>query len=751
MTNLMDINLLPTAHSNGRDYPELIGLHCAEPPRKAARGRDKDRLILYLFLEGNAILPAEQRDQVLFDLSRLFFRTPGSATAALRAAAEELNSLLLERNIKLGTSRQCIGHLVQAVLRENRLTVAQSGSLQIHRISSDGVSRIDNPDLAGNGLGISKTGLVHYSQLMIEPKDVILFSARQAPEWVDENLQGVYGQGPETLRRRLYYQTKADINAVAIQVVQGKGNVLVIRSGDGQQAVREQKDQEIPTVNVQPPTPVVLKPQNAPQDSIGQSVPPIASEEKLPSSTVKAAFESEKNDDRDSSSDIPSAESARSPNQAPASLLRVQESLRAFLIKAVDLLKIFLGRMLPDESLLNISTGTMVAIALLVPIIVVIAATSVYFKLGRTAQFDLLTSQAEEIILRSENQTDQSEKRADLSAALSLLQKADTYASDDAAHANLETKLSEVRSSLDDLDLVKRLNYQPAIIGGLQLTDKITDIQAVEDQLFMLDQTGNRVLRAYLTDRGYEIDYTFNCSSGNYGEIGVGKLVEIIAWPAGYKPQASLLAVDETGNVLYCQPDQMPTAERLAPGEGEAWGKILEASLDQGDFYALDLSSNGVWIYWRANFNEQPTLFFDEQIPPLQNAADMLVDRDDLYLLQQDGRLIICARETLVVSPTRCQFQNFVDRRSGRENLPFNPSSPFTQITYSAPPDPSLYFLESASHAVYHFSLRNLAMQRQFLPEQLLPSKPATAFAVNQAQRTIFLAIGNQVYYAAIP
>ncbi len=254
-----------------------------------------------------------------------------------------------------------------------------------------------------------------------------------------------------------------------------------------------------------------------------------------------------------------------------------------------------------------------------------------------------------------------------------------------------------------------------------------------------------------LTEKGYEIDNSFQCSSGTYGEVGIDQLVEIIAWPTGYKPQADLLAVDSQGNVLYCKQNQLPTAERLMPGEGEGWGNILDAALDQGDFYALDLSSNSVWIYWRANFSEQPTMFFDEQIPPLQNVVDMLVDRDDLYLLQQDGRLILCARETLVVSPTRCQFQDFIDRRPGRENLVFSPQSPFTKITSTAPPDPSLFLLNSASHTIYHFSLRNLAMQRQFLAEQMLPSSPATAFAVNQERRMLYLAVGSQIFYAVMP
>ena len=727
---------------------------CIMPNRLADQrdGRDQDRLVFYLTLEGNAPLSVENKNQIFVDLSRLFFRTPGSVTAALKATAEELNRVLLDRNLKLGSNRQCIGHLIQVVLRENRLIIAQSGPFQIHRIEADGVTRIDIPELAGSGLGISKSGAIHFSRSTIQPNDVVLFSAKSAPEWVNEILHSVHGQGPETLRRRLYYQTKADINALAFQVKQGNGKFLVIRSGDAQPVSHEQVTITAPVVPVNPllSTTALVKSVKPANEAPAVSLPTPVSVDH-PVEHTKVVIEPFRKTSDSKQPGIQIAEQTDIHRKPGSIFSKLLGSLGVFGRKAADSLKVFIGRMLPDKSFLNIPSGLMAAIAILVPVAVVIAASSVYFRLGRSAQFELLTSQAEQLFQRANNQTDVGEKRADLGSVLSLLRKADAYTSDSSSKDELEAKLSNVRNTLDELDLVKRVNYQPAIIGGLQLNNKIIEMQAVDDQLYLLDKLSSRVLRAYLTDKGYEIDYTFQCSSGNYGEIQVGPIVEIIAWPAGYKPQASLLAVDGEGNVLYCQPDQSPTAERLVSGEGEGWGNILDATLDQGDFYALDMSSNGVWIYWRADFNEQPTLFFDEQIPPLQNVVDMLVDRDDLYLLQQDGRLIICARETLVVSPTRCQYKDFIDRRPGRENLPFTPATPLTQITYTAPPDPSLYLLESASHAVYHFSLRNLAMQKQLLPEQLLPSNPATAFAVNQERRMLYLAIGSQVYYATIP
>jgi hypothetical protein len=146
-------------------------------------------------------------------------------------------------------------------------------------------------------------------------------------------------------------------------------------------------------------------------------------------------------------------------------------------------------------------------------------------------------------------------------------------------------------------------------------------------------------------------------------------------------------------------------------------------------------------------------MFFNEEIPDLQNVIDFTVNRDDLYLLNADGSLTYCVYSNMGGVPTRCARPAYVDFRPGRENLPLVPPSPFRQIQNTLPPDPSLYLLEPLQQAIYHFSLRNLAFQGQYLPDpqNSLPDRPATAFAVDNIQRYLFLALGNQVYYAILP
>jgi hypothetical protein len=77
------------------------------------------------------------------------------------------------------------------------------------------------------------------------------------------------------------------------------------------------------------------------------------------------------------------------------------------------------------------------------------------------------------------------------------------------------------------------------------------------------------------------------------------------------------------------------------------------------------------------------------------------------------------------------------------------PDALFDQISFAPPPDPSLYLLDPQNRAIYHFSLR-LNLDRQYQAIRQLPDGAATAFAISTT-RMAFLAIGNQVFYAALP
>lgn len=817
MTATLDLNLLSIARYAGRDCPEMVGLYFSEPPRRTARGRNLDRLVLYLAFEGNSPLTPEARDVALADLARLFYRTPGSVTAALRRTAEELNTLLFERNRQLGVNQQCVGLLVQIVLREDRAFLAQSGQAHVYLIASGGAQHIYDPELSGRGLGLARAAALSFSQVSLKANDVLLLAALPSQEWSPIALASVHSQGPESLRRRLFSQTSDDLNAVALQAKQGKGKFILMRQPAQAAVPGPASSSPAPAPHLAPPAaptqeaePVVPLPA-ATERAAGEdrAVAPFVDEDRVfdqavdedqalemeavPQIVLEDAPLAETGLDAEPSlartieakpapepqieavpaapipAAAPPAQAARiagAPGSAPpyarpdrerkpapisAALSKAGGSIKNGLNRVLGGMRTLLGRMLPDETLLNIPSGVMALVAVAVPVVIVTAATMVYFRLGRAAQYDLLSTQARQMALQAMEQTDRAVRRADLGAALAQLQKAETYTSTPEEQALIQDLYAQVRNALDELDYVRRVSYQPAIIGGLPVTSNVVGMAAFDDELYLLDSASGSVLRAVLTAQGYQLDLAFQCQPGKYGEITLGPLTEVIAWPAGYSPSAKVIASDSAGNVLYCLPDEPPTAARLTPAETEDWGNILETTLDQGDFYVLDLPSNGVWIYWRSNFADKPAKFFDAETPPLQDVRDMLADRGDLYLLQMDGNMMFCPSDSLAITPTNCSIQAYIDRRPGRENLPLLPAAPFTQVISTPPPDPSLYLLEPREHAVYHLSLRSLVFQKQYLPETLLPSRDASAFAINNGRRYLYMALGSQVFYAALP
>ena len=123
-----DLNILPIHRTNGQDLPELPGLLAVTAPRKAARGREKDNLLIYLMLSGNATFSTTELAQLNNNTANLFYQSAGSLTSAMRKAAENINSVLLERNLATsGRGQYALGFLILAVIRDTQCTLLLSG------------------------------------------------------------------------------------------------------------------------------------------------------------------------------------------------------------------------------------------------------------------------------------------------------------------------------------------------------------------------------------------------------------------------------------------------------------------------------------------------------------------------------------------------------------------------------------------------------------------------------------------------
>jgi hypothetical protein len=435
-------------------------------------------------------------------------------------------------------------------------------------------------------------------------------------------------------------------------------------------------------------------------------------------------------------------------------LAHVIKAVRGLGQKISHGVQVMIPRLLPtaheEEQRAALPPGTMMAIAIAVPLVVVTIAAVVYWEIGVRQQFEVYYTQAEQAAIQTVGQTDPAEVRRAWETTLYWLGKAETYQQTSQSRALRR----QAQLSLDTLDRIIRLDFKPAIAGGLSRNVQITRMAASDTDVFMLNRVRGNVMRVFLTGSGYDLDPDFRCEPGLYNGIQVGSLIDIITLPRTNSLGAVVAGIDANGTLLYCIPNGTPQASPLAPPDTN-WNKITAIKLDNNNLYVLDAPANAVWTYIgdQGMFPERPTFFFGPQVPQMSDVVDLAVNADDLYLLHSDGHLSYCTLSRLNVAPTRCiDPVVLTDSRPGHQSGATLPDAVFTQITFTAPPDSSVTLLEPHTQAVYRFSPRVLELQSQLRAypgnEDPLPAGPVSAMTIAPTQM-LFLFVDGQLYYAS--
>jgi hypothetical protein len=207
----------------------MPGLLAVLPPRKTARGRERDHFIAYLMLSGNTSISPAEMMQLTNDAAGSFYQTHGPLTSAMRRAADQINAKLLERNRSTTSHGEyALGLLVLAVIRENQCTLLLSGPTHAVWVS-DGQSRhIHEPALSGKGLGASQSLTAYLSQIELHPQDLLVLCGTFPRDWEADLLNERPPASLDASYRKLTF-TKGDLNAALIQAQSGHGTITVLR------------------------------------------------------------------------------------------------------------------------------------------------------------------------------------------------------------------------------------------------------------------------------------------------------------------------------------------------------------------------------------------------------------------------------------------------------------------------------------------------------------------------------------------
>lgn len=806
----LDLTLSPIYRINGQEIPSLPGLLVQLPPRSPARGREQDRLFVYLLLTGTATFSTTEYLQVAQEAANVFFQTPRTLTGALRAATEAVNTNLLNRNMNSSTRGQyAVGWLTMGSLRGEQLTLSMSGPMHAFWHGQSETRHIHEPNASGKGLGTSPNISIYYTQVTLGAGDRLIFLGRAPSAW-ESTLTNPAPAPLDAFRNRLKSLTSADLNAVLVGASDGVGFMNLLKP-EVQAKPEPPIEQPAPQVT-RAPEPAVSQPQTEmieepleiePETELeahlvqpsAYAIPPQQEELKPVEPAQPAPIPSQRTGQREFPASIPRAatplvESQPAPvveqpiiekpvetarprkRQNPAETRRepsvmtrqtakvlantIQTTRRTSSSMSEKLLG-FLPRLLPgadvETSGGNVpSTMTMIFLAVLIPLMVVTVASVVYLRYGRSQQYESYLAQANELKAQAQSLTDPVEQRIAWENVLNSVGIAETHR-ETSDTINLR---NEAEGEIDKLLGINRLQFNAAFSSNLGVD--ISRLAAGETDLYLLNAVNGEILRAApaRTGRGFELDTQFNCRPGEHKGMTIGPLVDILTLPVLNQIGATVLGVDASGNLLYCGPG-MDEEPMPLPTPETGWGRVTGFVMDAGDLYVLDAPSRAVWVYPGADstFIKQPLFFFGGQTPEKQDVIDMVVKGEILYMLHADGHLSMCSSSLLTTVSTRCQDPApYINPIPAYRDIDVFSGAHFTQILFTALPDQSLLLLDSdsASRGLFRFTPRSIELQNQFRPTQgssnPIPSGLPIGAVTVGSNHVLYLAVGGQVYFA---
>lgn len=812
---MLDLYIFPLYRVVDPLQPELPGFLVVPPEKEGGRGREGDLLILYMALNRPEAYTSLAQKSMLQTAVTLYRKAHGTVTNGLRLMADHLNGILLERNLRGPEGGAPVVAMLNLVsIRENILYIAQSGPTHSLFINPDVVQDYSDPLTSGRGLGSTSALNLKYYQVEAKVGDVFVMAPKPPTVWTLETLAGSNLVTLEHLRKRLLNQADPDLQAVVVKFQAGPGQVHVLRPRTAQppvtplpaqappqsqapQPAAVPAEKETPSAGQPAPAEPAVRPPDqatamdepavpAAEISPGTSPTPEPPLVQFPSSSPSrpltrsdrlrlARTQAAPSSSAPQSSEVPveptrkiimqPAESrpapaparpkaaTRRPSQSRKRMAGTWLAWKAFWQKFSLGWAKLTGRLFPVKSNQTpaLTAGFMLFVAIAVPLVVVAVAVTFYLQTGRTDQRNAYYRQALEFVAAAVQQTDSTLQRNDWTQAIAWLDKTEAISVTD----DSRTLRKRIVMGLDSADGIVRLDFKPLVRYDLPSGTKITRMVASSSDIYLLDSSQGRILRLFLTGPGYELDKQFKCGPGPSGSLQVGSLVDMVILPPNNR-NATVLAMDANGVLLYCIPGTPPYSTILTPPDA-GWGKAVGIAFSSDTLFVLDVLSNAVWAYdgKNAEFGNPPRLFFDKETPSLNNVIDLAFYGDDLYLLRDSGNITQCTQSNVAFSPTRCKDPAvFGDPRPGHEPNPavFSDAT-FSQIITTQPPDPSFYMLDTKHQGVYHFSLL-LNFQRQLRASTTtdvhLPNAAPTAFTVSPT-RQVVLAFGNQVYYALLP
>ena len=803
----MSFNFLyyPLVYRAGRESGAIPGMQVLQAPAAAHRHRQHDLLAMVLTVSGDHRYNPEEIQAITQEAASLFFQTQGSVTRAMQAAAEAINKQIFDRNLDRGyEGLRAIATLNLAILHNDWLFIGQMGRTQALFIDADMVETMGETADPGDYLGLSRRIQMRFTQAEIKSGDLLIMCEQPPESWTVQNLAGSAMLPMDNVKRRLMNQVIGSLEALIIKFPEGQGRIEAgdwdepeLQIGQESEALDQQGADKSFAEELRAKVRGELeatkaKPQIQPESEDETS--PLYSDERPRSLASEEPIE-EIYDESYEESYVESDNEIEEPNPAGGAQIPVMEGetekpfeegeqppqempvgltpspfllwmanawmkLRAWNVKVGRFGDRFTSRFTRQDfgEQAGASSFFMLVLSLAIPVILIFSSITVYSRGGKSEEHLALFEEAQAAAALAAETEDVIEQRTYWAQALDLVTEAQTYTVTKESQAFFE----KAQATLDNLDLAERLDFEPALADFFPEGVVISHIESSSTGIYLLDKTTGSILRISRNAKdNYELDSEFQCAPGVYGLITVDDLVDFIVLPSN-EDDSRVMALDAQGNLLYCQPEEYPDSRTLSTPSG-GWGNIASVAYVDNLLYVLDNKKGEIWIYEgvdRTNpdtegiiFSESPERYFDEEVPDLGGAIDLTVNKEDMYILHEDGHMTFCQYSTDVES-TECQDPfPYGDNRAGREKDPWIfMDSNFELMQQTKLPNAAIYILDSANRSInkfsYQLNLENV-IRAQVNQEYPIPDINPTGFGIT-SDMEVFLAFENKLFIAPL-
>jgi hypothetical protein len=598
-----------------QDPSTVPGLLAQSVPSRAARGRDQDFLFVHLTKSGTIEESADLSDDLLVSISRIFYQTPGSVTAALRKAIIETNKELLGYNLR-GENKAFEGALTCAVQRGQELYMAQTGEAFAFLGHNFGIERLPQTEPSritpmGRTAGLD----IRYFHNWLQPGDMLMMT--------DPRLGIV---ATEALRPALIdTDVTGSLEALTAAIGYTSGRVLIVEFTD--EAPDYRPDVTRPTPPARSDTMPMPPPASQPlrEGSAQSTAPPLFRSPTRPSINV----------------DVESAEitARKATSQAASGLSRATAWLARFLEK-----------LKPPQPREDEHAGWALPafLAIIIPVLVAIIVTSVFLQRGQVEEFSRIKEEMNQALIQARNAGDDPNMAAEYyNQVLILAAEATTLRENDLEVARLR---NEALTELDGLSGIARLEskqlYQfsdGSVLSSIALGDELNG------DVYLLDSANGIVYRLD-TDDTFETFITPEPQNILFNEQAVGnhvigEMIDLIWRPRGQAVTQEGLAVLDGAGALISFIPTFAQSQATPLGLASEWGNPTQMTTFDERLYVVDTGSEEIWRYFpdggnfTLNDTQRSVAFSDEA--DLGQVVDLAINNIDgsVVLLYQDGRI----------------------------------------------------------------------------------------------------------------